>query len=60
MVRLGDDLTVVTPICALLPAGAAGPRTRFCTSCSALSGLVPSLKVTVSVSAPSEVFCEDM
>ena len=34
--------------------------TRFCTSTWAMSGLVPSLNVTVSCMAPSLVHCDSM
>jgi hypothetical protein len=54
-------LTVVMPS-ERTSAGSRGSacETRFCTSCCALSGSVPSLKVTVSVSTPSDVAWLDM
>ncbi len=61
MVRFGELFTVVTPIWRTSSGRRGSARwTRFCTAVSACSTLVPILKVTVSASAPSEVFCEDM
>ncbi len=56
MVMSGELLTVVTPR-RRTSSGRRGSAcdTRFCTSCCALSGSVPSLKVTVSVITPSVV-----
>ncbi len=56
MMKSGELLTVVTPM-ARTSAGRRGSawETRFWTSCCALSGSVPSLKVTVVVKTPSEV-----
>jgi hypothetical protein len=56
MVRSGELLIVVTPR-RRTSSGRRGSawETRFWTSCSALSGSVPSLKVTVSVIRPSVV-----
>ncbi len=56
MVRSGELLTVVTPR-VRTSSGSRGSacETRFCTSCWALSGSVPSRKVTVSVMVPSVV-----
>ncbi|MNS63062.1 hypothetical protein D3C72_961470 [compost metagenome] len=61
MVRSGELLTVVMPS-RRTSSGRRGSacETRFCTSCWALSGSVPSLKVTVSVSRPSLLDCDDM
>src|SRR5258708_77353 len=61
MVRSGELLTVVTPSrCTSSGRRGIAWLTRFCTSCWARSGGVPSLKVTVSVIRPSEVACEAM
>ncbi|MNL88596.1 hypothetical protein D3C87_2183950 [compost metagenome] len=56
MMKSGELLTVVMPS-ARTSAGRRGSAcdTRFCTSCCALSGSVPNLNVTVSVSTPSDV-----
>ena len=56
MVRSVAPLAVVTPR-RRTSSGSRGSacETRFCTSCCALSGSVPSLKVTVSVIRPSVV-----
>ena len=56
MVRSGELLTVVMPR-RRTSSGRRGSacETRFCTSCCALSGSVPSRKVTVSVIRPSVV-----
>ena len=56
MVRSGELLTVVTPR-VRTSSGSRGSAsaTRFWTSCWALSGSVPSRKVTVSVIRPSVV-----
>ena len=61
MVRSGELFTTVTPSCCVScgKRGNAWLR-RFCTSCVARSGLVPSLKVMVNVIKPSEVACDDM
>ncbi len=61
MVRSGELLTVVTPR-RRTSSGSRGSAcaTRFCTSCCALSGSVPSLNVTVSVMMPSVVAWLDM
>ncbi len=61
MVRSGELFTVVTPSrCTSSGSRGSAWLTRFCTSCCARSGEVPSLKVTFSVMRPSEVACEDM
>src|SRR5260221_2286580 len=61
MVRSGELLTVVTPSrCTSSGRRGIAWLTRFCTSCWARSGGVPSLKVTVSVIRPSDVACEAM
>src|SRR5471032_2962151 len=61
MVRVGELFTVVTPMrCTTSGKRGSAWLTRFCTSCCARSGLTPSLKVTVSVIAPSEVACDCM
>ena len=54
--RSGELFAVVMPSLRT-SSGSRGSacETRFCTSCWALSGSVPSLKVTVSVIAPSVV-----
>ena len=55
-VRLGDCFSVVTPIWRTMSGRRGSARlTRFCTAVSACSGLVPILKVTVSVMTPSAV-----
>jgi hypothetical protein len=56
IVMSGELLTVVTPS-RRTSSGSRGSAcdTLFCTSCCALSGSVPSLNVTVSVSMPSVV-----
>ena len=61
MVRSGELLTVVTPRLRVT-SGSRGSAwlTRFCTSCCAKLGSVPSLKVTVSVNVPSLAACENM
>jgi hypothetical protein len=61
MVSVGDDLTVVTPS-RWTSSGKRGIAcdTRFCTSCCALSGSVPSLNVTVVVMLPSLLACDCM
>src|SRR5476649_1728396 len=61
MVRLGDDLIVVTPIWRTSSGSRGKARcTRFCTSVSACETLVPILKVTVSIRLPSAVDCDDI
>src|SRR5471030_2342806 len=61
MVRLGDDLIVVTPIWRTSSGSRGKARcTRFCTSVSACVTLVPILKVTVRIRLPSDVDCDDM
>ena len=61
MVRSGEDFLVMMPSWRTT-AGRRGSAccTRFCTSCVALSGSVPSRNVTVSVIAPSVVAWLDM
>src|SRR6476469_5243617 len=60
MVRLGELLTAVTPIWRTSSGKRGKARwMRFCTCDSACSTFVPTLKVTVSASDPSEVDCED-
>ena len=61
MMKSGDAFSVVTPI-RWTSCGRRGSvcATRFCTCTCALSRSVPSAKVMVSVSAPSEVACENM
>ena len=61
MMKSGEDLATVTPSARTSSGrrGSAWP-TRFCTSWVALSGSVPSLKVTVSVITPSVVAWLDM
>ena len=61
MVRSGELFTVTTPSWRTT-AGSRGSawETRFWTSCWALSGSVPSRKVTVSVMMPSVVAWLDM
>ena len=56
IIRSGDDLMVVIPS-VRTASGNRGSAwlTRFCTSCCALSGSVPSANVTVSVISPSVV-----
>ncbi len=56
MMKSGEDFTVVTPV-RRTSSGRRGSAcdTRFCTSCCALSGSVPSAKVTFSVITPSVV-----
>ncbi len=58
---LGDFFFVVTPM-RLTSSGslASATATRFCTSTWAVSRLVPSSKVTLSVIWPSFVHFEDM
>jgi hypothetical protein len=56
MVRSGELFTVVMPSRRTSSGSRASAcETRFCTSCCALSGSVPSLKVTVKVIRPSLV-----
>ena len=56
MVRSTELLTVVMPSRRTSSGSRASAcATRFWTSCWALSGSVPSLKVTVSVMTPSVV-----
>ena len=61
MMKLGELLTVVTPSWRT-SSGSRGNAwaTRFCTCTCARSTSVPTRKVTVSVSTPSEVDCDDM
>ena len=61
MVKLGELLTVVTPSWRT-SSGSRGSAwlTRFCTCTCARSTSVPTRKVTVSVSTPSDVACDDM
>jgi hypothetical protein len=61
IIRSGELLTVVIPS-ERTSVGRRGSAwlTRFCTSCCAWSGSVPSLKVTVSVMTPSDVAWLDM
>src|SRR3954468_22819848 len=61
MIKLGELLTVVTPSWRT-SSGSRGSAwlTRFCTCTCARSASVPTRKVTVSVSTPSEVACDDM
>ncbi len=61
MMKSGELLTVVMPR-ARTSVGRRGSacETRFCTSCCALSGSVPSLKVTVTLRTPSDVAWLDM
>ena len=61
MVRLGELFTAVTPIWRTSSGRRGKARwMRFCTCDSACSTLVPTLNVTVRVSEPSDVFCDDM
>src|SRR4029453_18036059 len=61
MVMLGELLVVVTPSWRT-SSGSRGSAwlTRFCTCTWAWSTSVPTRKVTVTVSTPSEVACDDM
>ncbi len=61
MVRSGELLTVVTPSWRT-SSGRRGSAwlTRFCTCTWARSTSVPTRNVTVSVSTPSGVPCDDM
>ncbi len=61
MVISGDCFFVVTPM-RWTSIGRVGIAiaTRFCTNTCAVSRLVPSLKVMLSVMLPSLVLCEDM
>ena len=61
IIRSGEFLRTVTPS-RRTSSGSRGSATatRFCTSTCALSRSVPSLKVTVIVSLPSPVDCDDM
>ncbi len=61
MVRSGELLTVVTPSWRT-SSGSRGSAwlTRFCTCTCARSTSVPIRKVTVRVSTPSAVACDDM
>ena len=61
MVKSGELLTVVTPSWRT-SSGSRGSAwlTRFCTCTCARSTSVPTRKVTVRVSTPSEVACDDM
>ena len=57
----GDCFFVVTPMrCTSSGSVGIAMATRFCTSTCAVSRLVPSLKVMLSVMLPSLVLCEDM
>ena len=59
MVRFGLDFSVVTPIWRTMSGTRGKARLmRFCTAVSATSGLVPILKVTVSVRLPSALACD--
>ncbi|CAM5213705.1 hypothetical protein BTHI11S_00658 [Bosea thiooxidans] len=61
IVRSGELLTVVMPSRRTSSGGRGSAwLTRFCTSCCALSGSVPSRKVTFSVICPSVVAWLDM
>ena len=61
MMKLGELLTVVTPSCRT-SSGRRGRAwlTRFCTCTWARSTSVPTRKVTVIVSTPSDVACDCM
>src|SRR5882757_5661177 len=60
IVMLGELLTVVTPSWRT-SSGSRGSAwlTRFCTCTCARSTSVPTRNVTVSVSTPSDVDCDD-
>ena len=59
MMKSGDAFSVVTPMrCTSAGRRGSACETRFCTCTCALSRSVPSAKVMVSVSRPSEVACE--
>ena len=56
IVRFGELFSVVTPTWRTISGRRGNARcTRFCTAVSATSGLVPILKLMVSVIAPSAV-----
>ena len=61
MMKSGDAFSVVTPMrCTSCGSRGSACATRFCTCTCALSRSVPSANVIVSVSAPSDVACENM
>ncbi len=61
IVSVGEALTVVTPSrCTSSGNRGSACETRFCTSSCALSGSVPSLKVTVIARLPSLLACDCM
>ncbi|MNS84156.1 hypothetical protein D3C72_1179700 [compost metagenome] len=61
-IRMSGDVFWVTTPCRCTSAGRRGNArdTRFCTWTCAMSGFVPSAKVTVRIIRPSVADCEDM